>query len=87
MNTGTVETGLSDHHLLIYTMLKTRFQKLQPKIIEYRLWKFFDNNLFRYDLSQAFDCVSEYANFEDIFTQILDKHVPRKTSAEITSHI
>ena len=64
MNTGTVETGLSDHHLLIYTMLKTKFEKLPPKIIEYRLWKFFDYNLFKNDLSHAFDCVDTYTNVE-----------------------
>ena len=79
MNTGTVETGLSDHHLLIYTMLKTKFEKLPPKIIEYRLWKFFDYNLFKNDLSHAFDCVDTYTNFEETFTRILDKHAPRKT--------
>jgi len=27
MYTGTLETGLSDHHLLIYYMLKTTFEK------------------------------------------------------------
>ncbi len=29
-NTGTLETGLSDHHLLVYSMLKTTYQKLPP---------------------------------------------------------
>ena len=30
-NTNTFETGLSDHHLLIYSMLRTSFQKNEPK--------------------------------------------------------
>ena len=79
MNTGTVETGLSDHHLLVYTMLKTKFEKLPPKILEYRTWKSFDHELFRNDLTNAFDCVNTYANFEEKFIKILDKHAPKKT--------
>ena len=35
-SSGTVETGLSDFHRLIYTMLKTKYTKLLPKIIKYR---------------------------------------------------
>ena len=35
-NTVTFETGLSDHHSLIYCMLKTTFVKLPPKIVNYR---------------------------------------------------
>ena len=42
-NTGTLETGLSDHHSLVYSMLKTTFQKLPPQKISYRKWKNFDN--------------------------------------------
>ena len=30
-NTNASETGLSDHHLLIYSMLKTSFQKMSRK--------------------------------------------------------
>ena len=50
MNTGTIKTGLSDHHSLIYTMLKTTYQKLPPKIIKYRNWKFFNEDLFKFKL-------------------------------------
>ena len=28
MNSETLKTGLSDHHLLIYTMLKTTYEKI-----------------------------------------------------------
>ena len=31
MNTGTVETGLSDYHSLIYTMLKTKYDRYLRK--------------------------------------------------------
>ena len=32
----TMETGFSDFHHMIYTILKTKFNKVPPKIIEYR---------------------------------------------------
>ena len=31
MKTNSLETGLSDHHHMIYTILKTKFEKLKPK--------------------------------------------------------
>ena len=81
MNTGTFETGLSDHHLLIFTMLKTTYEALPPKIIKYRKWKNFDDNLFRYELTRhlKFNVINNYSSFEKIFTNILDKHAPIKT--------
>ena len=36
MHTDTFETGLSDHHLLIYSMLKTTYEKLPPKVVRFR---------------------------------------------------
>ena len=61
-------------------MLKTTYEKLPRKIIHYRKWKNFDVNLFRFELSRHLDCnVNNYANFENIFTTILDKHAPTKT--------
>ena len=35
-NTNAFETGLSDHHFLIYSVLKTSFQKIEPKRLIYR---------------------------------------------------
>ena len=45
-NTGTVVTGLSDFHRLIYTMLKIKYEKLSPNIIKYRDYKNFDKTQF-----------------------------------------
>ena len=44
------ETGLSGFHKLTFTVLKAYFQKQKPKVIRYRIYKKFDNNLFRNDL-------------------------------------
>ena len=49
-NSNIFETGLSDFHELTFTVLKAYFQKQKPKVIIYRSYKKFDNNLFRNDL-------------------------------------
>ena len=38
-HTGVCEPGISDHHSLIYTMLRTHFVKLPPKTFLYRSYK------------------------------------------------
>ena len=40
-NTGVIETGVSDHHLLIFSFLKT-FTKMPPNKLLYRKYKSFD---------------------------------------------
>ena len=40
-NTTSYETGLSDHHHMILTMLKTTFQQKEPKCLIYRDYKNF----------------------------------------------
>ena len=49
-NSDSLETGLSDFHKLIVTVLKTFFKKQSSKIISYRNYKNFSNDLFRTDL-------------------------------------
>ena len=45
-NTNVFETGLSDHHLLIYSMLKTYFQKNESKILIDRDYNSFSKDSF-----------------------------------------
>ena len=40
-NTTSYETGLSDHHHMILTILKTTFQQKEPKCLIYRDYKNF----------------------------------------------
>ena len=42
----TIETGLSDFHKLIVTVLKVKHEKIPPKIIQYRDYKNFDSTKF-----------------------------------------
>ena len=46
-NTCLYETGLSDFHKLVVTILRTSFEPLPPKIIKYRNYKNFDEDKFR----------------------------------------
>ena len=45
-NTNVVETGLSDFHKTVVTIMKTSFCNLKPKIINYRKYKNFSNDIF-----------------------------------------
>ena len=47
-----IETGLSDFHKLVVTVLKTTYKKSKPKIIPYRNYKSFNNDEFRNALQQ-----------------------------------
>ena len=52
MKTVTFATGLSDHHKLIGTMLKSTFAKGKPNKIFYRCYKNFDNKKFEEKLKK-----------------------------------
>ena len=45
-NASAFKTGLSHHHFLIYSMLKTSFQKNEPKRLIYRDYTSFSKNSF-----------------------------------------
>ena len=80
-NSTTVETGLSDHHKMIITMMKGKFKKKDPKIINFRCYKNFDDNLFRDELINALRNTHDdmnYDYFKSTFVAILNKHAPRK---------
>ena len=51
-NTSTISTGLSDFHKMIVTVMKLTVPKEDPKIIEYREYKHFDQGTFDRELSE-----------------------------------
>ena len=78
------ETGLSDFHRMILTVTKMTFQKLKPRVINYRDYKHFDNERFRDDLlSEISNSYLEFDNnsFDEFFNMCrskLNQHPPRK---------
>ena len=78
-NTQSFETGLSDHHHMVYTMLKTTFQKSEPKQLIYRDFKNFYFESFKNDLLENMvTCDRSYDEFDRKFTAVLNKHAPKK---------
>ena len=79
--TATVETGISDFHKLVVTVLKTFYKKQRPKIIHYRNYKNFENGNFRQDLKKEllkFDVTNApLSKFNDTVLSVLDKHAPK----------
>ena len=77
--TSTYETGISDHHHMIYTMLNSCFQNTEPKLLNYRDFESFSPQDFEQDLSKALiDCDDSYDKFEIMFTSKLNEHAPKK---------
>ena len=73
--------GLSDHHKMIITIMKVKFKKNEPKTINFRCYKNFDENLFRQELKNALRNTHkemDYDNFKWTMITILNKHAPMK---------
>ena len=69
-NSTTIETGLSDFHKMTITVLKTHFKKKEPIVVDYRKYKYFNEQNFRNDLTRQLEILStEHFGYED-FEQI-----------------
>ena len=81
-HTTAIETGLSDFHKLIVTVLKTSFDKQRPNVVNYRDYKNFRVDIFRLDLQTELADLNvqglTYTSFQDTFQRVLDKHAPMK---------
>ena len=64
----TIETGISDFHLMTLTIMRKTFKKQRPRIINYRSFKHFSNEEFRKSL---IDSLSNqiYVNNDDGFNR------------------
>ena len=79
-NTSTINTGLSDYHKMVVTVLRKTFQRAQPKVVSYRDYKNFNNKLFKSSLQNALNEINrpDYIKFEEVFLETLKKHAPVK---------
>ena len=77
--TNSFGTGLSDHHHMIYTILKTKFEKFEPKKSIYRNFKQHYSDEFILNIFNSMSAMRTYAAFKNTFISILDKHAPMKT--------
>ena len=88
--TTAIETGISDFHKLVVTVLKTFYKKQRPKIIHYRNYKNFENGNFRQDLIKEllkFDITNApLSHFNDTALSVLDKYASKKSEILYTSN-
>ena len=83
-NSCVIETGLSDFHKMVVTIMKTTYRKLEPRIIYYRDFKYFCNNSFNESLQKAIsqnlgvECDEIYESFAASCNKILENRAPLK---------
>ena len=72
-HTSSTETGLSDHHHLISSMMKTTFEKEESKGLVYQDYKNFSFNSFKSELLSKFHLKNvTFTSFENNFVNVLN---------------
>ena len=91
--TGICETRLSDCHKMVFTIFRSTFIRLPPKIIKYRNYKGFNENIFCHELDQTllkseiYKSKDPYSKLTEIFLEILQKHAPFKSQQVRGKHV
>ena len=81
-NSMVIETGLSDFHKMSLTVMKIFYKKQGPKIVRYRNYHNFDNELFKNEVKNSIEqeyCQNqslEFGSFKKKVDNILQKHAP-----------
>ena len=79
----TLETGLSDFHKMVLTVLKTSFRKMPPKVVKYRDYKNYSQDAFRNELQYYLSAtnLNQITNddYVSLVTDVFNKHAPLKT--------
>ena len=73
-----LESGLSDFHKLVVSLLKSYFKKEAPKVIIYRDYTYFDNEEFSNGLENEISKIRSLTLNYDIFKNVINKHAPLK---------
>ena len=78
--TQSFETGISDHHHLICTMLKTKYQRMPPKIITFRSFKKFSEEQFRESIKSdsSYIEVGNLNSLQKVIEKRFDQFAPLK---------
>ena len=76
--TQVLESGISYHQLIIYTMLKSTYTKSEPTVVRKRQYKNCSKESFLKDLKFALSNDVIFSHFNNEFKDVLDHHVPIK---------
>ena len=83
-NSCVIQTGLSDFHKMIVTVMKTTYWKIGPRVINYRDYKSLSNEGFRESLLENLkgklseNSDQRFNNFINTCNTVLDKQLPKK---------
>ena len=87
LTTTTVTNGLSDFHKLSLTVFKSYLVKRKPKVVTYRDYKGFTEDVFKKDLKSALTGRSTtYKEFENSFLSVLEIHAPLRKKVIRANH-
>ena len=89
-NSSLHEISLSDHHRLIYKILKKciiKISKAGSRLFHYRNYTNFHFFVFKTDLNNTSRCCpSSYNDFDQIFTSVLNHHALKKKKVMRGNH-
>ena len=80
-NSKTIETGMSDFHVLVTASFEERFHKNRPKIFTYRDYEPFDIQVFNADVREANDSIPNIRKDFSLYkstVKTLNKHASLK---------
>ena len=77
--TNVFETGVNTHHLLIYTMLKSTYTKMEPNVLSKRCFKNFSEQSFLQNLKQGLSNTGNFSDFNNEFKSTLNNYAPTET--------
>ena len=91
--TYILKTGLSDFHLMTLTVMRKKFKKIKPKIINYRPYNNFSNEYYRKSLFNKLKRETfvnndrGFENFCDMSIKLLNKHALIKMKYKRGNHM
>ena len=86
-NSCVIETGLSDFHEMIVTVMKRSYRKIMPRVINYRVYKSFSNEGFRESLLENLkrklsgNSDKNFSSFINTCNTVLDKQLSEQKKA------
>ena len=85
-NLSTLETGISDHHSSICTILRSTFSKSPSKFIYCRSYNNYNKEQFENVLKQILVSSNNFEEFFDTFLATLNEHAPMKKKKNRYNH-
>ena len=90
--TTVIVTGISDFHKMIVAVMKMHFPKMKHRVIRYRKYKTFNNDVFVNTLPKELTKQKKVLDekgldaFSEICTYVLDKHAPQRKQYLSSNH-